>query len=241
MAPPPRPPVRSRSDSNAKDVFLNRGDSTGKGFPNIPGRWWTSSEGEKWIRAQPKDPDSKQWITTPTLVRPGSEKRIHPDGMWVMVGRMFRTKNGRPKLEGFWADVMAFESSQQPANLYKDRSRYFPSIGAYQVRIPKSWLEEEITTVGRGPQKPRWQTMGSAFDHADGKRRENLDLFKDNHIRFPVRRLSVMFCLANDLYEDVRHTIVPEGHEYFMKHSTMGNRANIKKHVMKMDLENHWL
>ena len=219
----------SRSDSNVKDVFLNIGESSGKGFPNITDWWETSNPDVKWIRAQPKAQDG---TTTPLLVRPGSPRYVQPDGMWIQVGRHFPSDH--TKDEGLWVDIMAFESMQQMQNFDKDRSRYFPSIGAYQLRIPKDWLAEELPYRGGGQQtKPRWELMGFPAS--------NIDFISESHIRIPVRRLTVMFCLANDLYEKVRYQIIPEGHEYFMKHSSMGNQANIRKHVKKMDPENHWL
>jgi len=222
--------VVERPDRNVKDVFLNRADSAGKGFPNQPTSWWKHFDNRsKWIRARPKHPSSRH--THPLLVRPGSPTHVDPDGMWILVGRAFPTDN--TKQEGFWVDVMAFESMRTSTNFQKDRSRYFPTIGSYQVRIPKGWLEEAISYQGGGRNtRPRWQSMGSF---------NNIDFITESYIRFPVRRLSVMFCLSNDLYQEVRHNIIPEGHEYFMKHSSMGSRSNIKTHVMKMDPENHWL
>lgn len=222
----------SRSDENVKNVFLSAGESSdGKGFPNIVSTWWkTSSPRYKWIRAQPKTRDGT--ATTPCLVRPGSSLKVFPDGMWIQVGRAFPSDS--EKQEGLWVDLMVFESMRQDQNLAKDRSRYFPSIGAYQLRVPKEWLAEEISYQGGGQNtKPRWVVMGFPST--------NIDFITEAHIRIPVRRLTAMFCLANDLYDDVRHQIIPEGHEFFMKHSSMGSRTNIKDHVSKMDPENHWL
>lgn len=149
-----------------------------------------------WVRAQPKGAGHS--ATCPYLHAPGASKlKTIPDGLWVYV-------HG----DSGYADVFVIEVCRSLQNFNDKRSRYLPTVAGRVLRCSHAWLSE---TIG---QRPRWRVFGT-FTSAPSE-----------DIIYPIRIMRCLYALKPDDYTEVRSSLPPEGHEYFIRHASLRSWPN---------------
>lgn len=197
-------------DADAKAVLLK--------WPTRTSKLWDPPTGSGyWIRAQPRDTNSK--IATPTLRTPGSSLfKTQPDGMWAFLNN------------SVYADVICVEVCGTQQNLNDKRSRYAADVRSLVLNCPLKWLTEAIALQKAGT-SPRWQACGS------------IPACPTEELNVPVRFLRVLFALPNELYKAWTAENIPDGHEYYCRHSSLDsyNSQNTQAFVSQMAIRNHFL
>lgn len=186
-------------------------------WPTRADSLWDSPTGTgHWIQAQPKPDGSK--ITTPTIQTPGSKLfKTQPDGMYAFLN------------ETTFADLICIEVCGTQQNLNDKRSRYMADVRSVVLHCPLNWLLENVT-VQNGGQLPRWQATGT-FQNAPTA-----------EMHLPVRFLRVLFAIPNTLYKTWSAENVPDGHEYYCRHSSLGtyNSPAMQEFLRQLSMRRHF-
>ena len=179
--------------------------------------WSTPGRKGYWLRAQPKNLGSDR-VTAPRIALPGATgSRTQPDGMWVYLrGETF-------------ADVVCIESCSDAQNLNDKRSRYSPRVGSIILHCPLPGLLEEIS-LNKSSKAPRWIACRSI----DSKPKADVVL--------PIRFAQVLFALPNHEYPKWAASNVPDGHEYFCRHSSLDSweSQQMQNFLRQMSFASHF-
>jgi len=170
-------------------------------WPTRADSLWDAPTGSGyWIQAQPKADGST--ITTPTIQTPGSSLfKTQPDGLYAFLN------------ERVFADLIAIEVCGSSQNLNDKRSRYSADVRSVVLHCPLAWLLENVS-IQHGSVVPRWQATKS------------ISVAPTEELYLPVRFLRVLFALPNALYKTWTAENVPDGHEYYCRHSSLGNYSS---------------
>ena len=186
-------------------------------WPTRSDTLWESPIGKGyWLQAQPKPANSG--ITSPTLRTPGSSLfKTQPDGMYAFLN------------EDVYADVVCIEVCGTQQNLNDKRSRYAADVRSMVLHCPEKWMLKDVT-VQNGGVLPRWQACGTiATQPAE-------DLI------VPVRYLRVLFAIPNDLYKTWSAENIPDGHEFYCRHSSLStyNSPATQEFLRGMEIQRHF-
>lgn len=155
-------------------------------WPARPREIFPAEDGRNWLRAQPA---LTKGATHPRIVSPGSERlKTQPDGLYCIIGR-----------KSVYADVIVIEVCSSEQNMHDKRSRYSPSTSALCLDVRRSWLRSEV----RGGSTV-WEYLG-AFEV------EPVD-----DLIIPIRHLSLICAISDEIFERINKSICPQGHEFFM-------------------------
>ena len=199
-------------EDEAKDILRDT-----KCWPQCTSKWG-ATEGVRWIRAQPVSKEPAR-ASSPVLNSPGAKLfSTQPDGMWI-------------RLRGAeYVDVIVFEHCSSIQNLNDKRSRYMATSSSVLVKVQGKWLREK-TRRQKGGRRPRWEACG-AFGSED---------FPDE-LNVPVRFLRAVYVIPDSEYRRWKANNVPEGHEYFMRHSSLKSRngQKMQEFMGRLSLNSHF-
>ena len=168
--------------------------------------------------------DKRPWLqaqpktrnaSTPCLMNAGaSAMSTRPDGMWI---RILRDRGA--------ADVFCVDVSGSSQNFQDKRARFLPSTSALVLHCSRSWLNESAYV-----NQPRWKKMGVFEERVEGDQ------------IYPIRYLRVLFVLPDLEYKNIRDNGVASGHEYFMKHSSLGafNSKRMQEFLKSISPQRHF-
>jgi hypothetical protein len=170
-----------------------------------------------WLRAQPI-PAERRSFRSPWLSTPGAKLfTTQPDGLWIS----FPGRN--------YCDLIAVEICRTIQNLNDKRSRYMHTSYSLLLTCHRRWLEEEITLYRR--RAPRWELAELRQPKLNTKQRS-----------FPVRYVSVLLALPNDVYTKWCAEIPPLSHEFYCPHSSLGsyNSQKMQAFLSGMSIAPHF-
>ncbi len=173
-------------------------------WPNAT-RHWSSNEAPRrlWVRAQPPPGG----VRAPRLISLGSNLfSVQPDGLWVALG---------PSGErATFADCIVIESCNTSQNLHDKRARYSARTLATVVDLRRAWLAQTVP-VQHGAPRTRLALTGCTFPD-------------DDSVHVGLRYLRVLYALPedNDLYGQVKRSLVLEAHEYICPQNRLGQWHN---------------
>ena len=171
-----------------------------------------------WLRALPK----VGAVPCPKLQLPGRALfATQPDGLWAYI-----------KPDEF-ADVIVIEVCGTAQNLNDKRSRYFPTGAALLLKLPQSWLLESIQ-IQSGTPKARWKAFATFPPDASAP---------EEDLRLPVRFLRVLYALPNDLYDRWIVSSTCAAHEFYCRHSSLGNHRApaTRSFLRRLSPDSHYL
>ena len=165
-----------------------------RGWPRATKKLFGGSDDRLWVRAQPKNNGDR--ATTPYILVAGNTAlKTQPDGLYIRPVERFRA-----------FDIIAFEHCSQLQNLQDKRSRYAPATASLILETRADWWNESIDGA-----ITRWQKIcGKGEKCAD-------------NLWTPLRHVRVVYVLKNDDLNKFRKHGVPSGHEFFIRHSSLGS------------------
>jgi hypothetical protein len=156
---------------------------------------------------------------------PGTGKfSSQPDGLFIKV-EWTESKMG---LRFPFADAVIVEACGVSQNLGDKRSKYANSTASTVVELKSSWLQHSYKIRGKA---------GSTRKYMDRLGLPNGDC------QIPIRHMRVLYALDDQLYDAMRWEIVPAGHEYFIRYSSMStsNSPAFRQFTSLMSMESHFL
>jgi hypothetical protein len=198
---------------------MSKADATAKKAIADWGAATSSLFGEgKWLQMRPSSGNR-----APKLRMPGSKKgSSQPDGLF---GRIAATEYDESTF--YFADIVVVEACGSLPNLGDKRSRYSHSTASLTLELREDWLVKFHKTRGRGGgQRPNYEYLGLPAETA----------------RIPIRYMSVLYCLDDNLYEENKLSIVPNGHEFFMPYSSMRSSSSpqFKRFAARFHISQHF-
>ena len=163
-------------------------------WPRSTKKLFGGSAHRPWLRAQPKN--EHDVATTPYILVAGNTAlKTQPDGLYI-----------RPieKLRAF--DLIAFEVCSSLQNLQDKRSRYAPATASLVLETQRNWWNEPVDGS-----VTRWRKVFGGQDSC----------VKD--MWTPLRHVRVVYVLKNEHLKKFREHGVPSGHEFFIRHSSLGS------------------
>jgi hypothetical protein len=176
--------------------------------------WQSPNSSGYWLQAQPVSGNT----ACPRIFTPGADGfSTQPDGLWVYFS------------DTDFCDIVAVESSATIQNLNDKRSRYALLSHSVLLNCPADWFEELIT-VPKGGKRPRWEAARTM------RSRPSSDL------KLPIRSLSVLYSLPNDLYYSWCGSSVLARHECICPHSSLDsyNSPKMQEFLKGMSIYRHY-